>query len=521
MQVSNHFYYGPAVVGDHATINVVVCLPTLLSPHAFPPRSVPRLGYHMCSVAANCTNTDGAFPLSYNCSCGSGYTGDGVDCEPLCTPSCVHGVCSSPGNCTCAEGWQGPSCEQCSPGDDKCPPNSACSLVEGLAYHMCACEDGYEVADGGGCAPVCRPACVHGECAQPGKCQCSAGWEGDNCTMCVQGAHAACHLHSVCSDRNGSLACDCLPGYVGDGAICEPVCSPGCGAKGSCSSPNTCACEAGFSGDLCRDCANEWGHLHGCHRNATCSWDGLLSNGTSGITLGCHCETGFAGNGSDCQPICDLCVRGVCESPGYCRCDLGAAGPGCTECDEQMSVCHANASCGMTLAAAKAAAMNSFPNSTANMLEATFVPDGGYFCACNAGFIGNGLECRPLCSLGCEHGDCEYRLGQVFGQCRCHEGWHSLNCSQCSPSSDPCGEFAACTSTSHGQSCHCLPGYGNVPPCLPVCTQGCDNGQCVRPDECKCATGFGGASCSECSSDHPWYAGRMILLPYLYTALPS
>ena len=35
------------------------------------------LGVHNCSVDANCTNTVGSF----NCSCNSGYFGDGVNCS--------------------------------------------------------------------------------------------------------------------------------------------------------------------------------------------------------------------------------------------------------------------------------------------------------------------------------------------------------------------------------------------------------------------------------------------------------
>ena len=37
------------------------------------------IGTDMCDMNANCTNTDGG----YNCTCQSGYSGNGVDCEGM------------------------------------------------------------------------------------------------------------------------------------------------------------------------------------------------------------------------------------------------------------------------------------------------------------------------------------------------------------------------------------------------------------------------------------------------------
>ena len=39
------------------------------------------LATHNCDVNANCTNTVGSF----NCSCNTGYSGDGVNCSKLIT----------------------------------------------------------------------------------------------------------------------------------------------------------------------------------------------------------------------------------------------------------------------------------------------------------------------------------------------------------------------------------------------------------------------------------------------------
>ena len=30
----------------------------------------------------------------------------------ICNPACDNGKCTSPGKCTCNEGWEGPTCNQ-------------------------------------------------------------------------------------------------------------------------------------------------------------------------------------------------------------------------------------------------------------------------------------------------------------------------------------------------------------------------------------------------------------------------
>ncbi|KAH8032701.1 hypothetical protein HPB51_001393 [Rhipicephalus microplus] len=72
-------------------------------------------------------------------------------------------------------------------------------------------------------------------------------------------------------------------------------------------------------------------------------------------------------------------------------------------------------------------------------------------------------------------------------------------------------EREECVDTPDGFECVCKQGYaissnssstgtggtsnGN-PMCEPVCPEGCDQGQCVRPNECKCNFGYVGLNCS-------------------------
>ncbi|XP_037559962.1 multiple epidermal growth factor-like domains protein 8 [Dermacentor silvarum] len=71
-------------------------------------------------------------------------------------------------------------------------------------------------------------------------------------------------------------------------------------------------------------------------------------------------------------------------------------------------------------------------------------------------------------------------------------------------------EREECVDTPDGFECICKQGYAissnstsavtggsaGSPMCEPVCPEGCDQGQCVRPNECKCSFGYVGRNCS-------------------------
>ncbi|KAK7074204.1 Multiple epidermal growth factor-like domains protein 11, partial [Halocaridina rubra] len=45
----------------------------------------------------------------------------------------------------------------------------------------------------------------------------------------------------------------------------------------------------------------------------------------------------------------------------------------------------------------------------------------------------------------------------------------------------------------------CCSGYTRVPAedrCIPICSQDCIHGVCVKPDECRCEAGYSGPSCN-------------------------
>src|SRR5690606_35733007 len=116
-------------------------------------------GGHTCDTNAACENTSG----SYECTCKTGYEGDGETCEDI---------------------------DECaSAGDNECHNSATCQNEPGT--YACECNDGYE-GDGESCVNV-------DECLR----------QLDNC-----------HEFAECTDLPGSFRCDCLGAYVGDGVTC-------------------------------------------------------------------------------------------------------------------------------------------------------------------------------------------------------------------------------------------------------------------------------------------------------------
>ncbi|XP_064416217.1 tenascin-N [Latimeria chalumnae] len=109
------------------------------------------------------------------------------------------------------------------------------------------------------------------------RCECEAGWEGDDCSVrsCPNG----------CSDRGRCVdgRCVCDEGYAGV-ACSELLCPGNCGGHGRCLR-GECQCDPGFTGV---DCGKKL-----CPKD--CSDHGDCANGV------CFCEPGFTG--IDCSAV--------------------------------------------------------------------------------------------------------------------------------------------------------------------------------------------------------------------------
>lgn len=289
----------------------------------------------------------------YGCFCPGNFTGDGMRCDPICEQGCIGGTCVSPNVCECDRSkfhsdlaaWQGDDCSICVEGAHGCGANETCygifekSGEATLARAECYCDSGF-YKDGDVCKPVCTADCVHGECTAPDTCTCEESetlsgpaWTGPLCTDCVQGAHD-CHENAKCSDLSGRLHCECLPGWIGDGWQCEPVCSAvDCGEHGRCVAPETCGCDLGWTGANCtEDCL--------CNFHSTCTMGVGLCDACQNYTAGpmcAECAPGAWGVSHEtCQP-CPCNQHGTCDKiDGTCHCDAFTTGDNCEKCGPQL-----------------------------------------------------------------------------------------------------------------------------------------------------------------------------------------
>jgi hypothetical protein len=206
----------------------------------------------------------------------------------------------------------------------------------------------------------------------------------------------ACASAATCSNKPGSYACACKPGYDGDGKQCADIdeCKSGnggCDANASCNNlvgaAPECTCKAGYTGDgtSCSDIDECKSNNGGCDANATCT------NLAGGPPL-CACKSGYSGDGNSCKVI-PACIvdNGGCDANAHCgepvdgkptcTCKAGYAGDGksCAdvdECAKAPAVCDLAASCTNTV--------------------------GSYACTCNDGHSGDGKSCVDIDE--CEQG---------------------------------------------------------------------------------------------------------------------
>ncbi|XP_068684959.1 protein kinase C-binding protein NELL2-like [Montipora foliosa] len=160
---------------------------------------------HDCNENATCANTAGNF----NCTCKTGFTGDGRSCSDV---------------------------DECNTGSHDCNENATCTNTAG--NFNCTCKAGF-TGDGRSCADV------------------------DECST---GSHD-CNENATCTNTAGNFNCTCKPGFTGDGRSCSDVdeCNTGihdCYENATCANTAgnfNCTCKTGFIGDgrSCSDCTGK------------------------------------------------------------------------------------------------------------------------------------------------------------------------------------------------------------------------------------------------------------------------
>ena len=128
-------------------------------------------------------------------------------------------------------------------------------------------------------AAICSPQCVHGSCTSPNTCSCNSGWTGSTCN---KGLYIANSLQFTNSRiilqpfvllnvlMEGLALIPILVHALADGLdqlviqVCiankllyyfynnfPAICSPQCANGGTCTKPNTCSCNSGWTGSTC------------------------------------------------------------------------------------------------------------------------------------------------------------------------------------------------------------------------------------------------------------------------------
>ncbi|XP_071359223.1 nidogen-1-like isoform X2 [Trachinotus anak] len=166
-------------------------------------------GRHGCDINAVCRPGEG---LQFTCECAAGFTGDGRYCHDI---------------------------DECRETPQVCGANTECTNLPGT--FRCECLTGFLFAsDGRTCIEENRPVdhCQRGshDCDVPERalcsytggssyvCSCLPGFVGDGrvCQDVDECQQERCHRDAFCSNTQGSYTCQCHPGFYGDGFQCSP-----------------------------------------------------------------------------------------------------------------------------------------------------------------------------------------------------------------------------------------------------------------------------------------------------------
>ncbi|XP_078612213.1 uncharacterized protein LOC144882380 isoform X2 [Branchiostoma floridae x Branchiostoma japonicum] len=339
-----------------------------------------------------------------------------------------------------------------------------------------------------------------------------------NATLCPLSCPTNSHYTSCAS------ACPATCTDVSAPQYCNRTCVEGCECDGgyvlsggNCVTRQECGCTRGGHYYAVGE---TWGE--GCNRrcecvsknNIQCTEVGCDQNAFCGIqngVQGCHCNSGYQGNGSYCEFV-DACQNSPCHhgacandnSGGYvCTCAAGWTGPDCDEdvdeCSQGSHSCHANAACSNT--------------------------DGSFSCTCLGGYDGDGQTCTDVneCLQGSHSCHTNATCTNTDGShtCACQDGFggDGQSCTdidECASGAHSCHPDAYCTNIPGSFTCTCMPGYqGNGQTCTDIneCTTGshnCDqqHGICtnvIGGFTCKCEEGYSGdgKTCTDLAACRP------------------
>ena len=204
---------------------------------------------NICHVNTTCENTYS----SYNCSCNSGFTGNGTTCKGWIINQGVHIFTYS---------WIA-DIDEC----DHISNDKSQRCINTVGSYECVCENGY-AGNGSHCVDIneCNLAITnvipslhaYTKTALTAVCVYLAGQETvvfctdvDDCDIM-----SPCHLNSNCKNQIGSFVCTCLHDWKGNGFICDDIneceMNNSLYSKATCTNEDgsySCTCLRGWTGD--------------------------------------------------------------------------------------------------------------------------------------------------------------------------------------------------------------------------------------------------------------------------------
>ncbi|XP_074552133.1 nidogen-1-like [Halichoeres trimaculatus] len=169
-------------------------------------------GRHGCDINAACRPGEG---LQFTCECTNGFSGDGRYCQDIDECRETYNICGS--NAVCSNQ----------------PGTFRCECLTGFVF----ASDGRTCIEHSGPVDHCRRGshdcddARRAQCSYTGGsayiCSCLPGFVGDGrvCQDVDECSHDRCHRDASCTNTEGSFSCQCHPGFHGDGFQCSPASS--------------------------------------------------------------------------------------------------------------------------------------------------------------------------------------------------------------------------------------------------------------------------------------------------------
>jgi hypothetical protein len=422
-----------------------------------------------CGENSVCTNTEGG----YDCACADGYTAtdDGAcedidECAAEQSPCGENTVCTNiDGNydCACADGYTATddgACEdidECAAEQSPCGENTVCTNTEGGVE--CPCAEGFAATDDGACDDIDECAADPSPCGENTvctnteggvECPCAEGFAATDDGTCVDVDECAaeqspCGENTVCTNTEGGVECPCADGFAAtdDGTCvdvdeCAAEQSP-CGENSVCTNTEggvECPCADGFAATDDGTCVD----VDECVADDLCDGNQVCNNLPGSYACGCvegytpkpadfeevpcathnDCKIGYGCNkaldNGENEPLTD---EDECDVDGECTCLPLDECIDLDECSGELSPCPVNTECTNTdggfecaCAAGFIAGDNGACEDVDECADGTFECDvnatcvntpGSYLCECNEGYEGDGLTC---CAIGVGYSPC-------------------------------------------------------------------------------------------------------------------